>query len=466
MAATRSRRRAPRSWSTLAALIILAAVALMIWSWTADRRTSTPPPGAEQHFALAQTLIEDAAGEVLPGLAQPAREVDASEWPLPGAGPGAMIRCRVAAYGGPLSWWQVQRRMAEAVLPAGGRVLWAERLPSSRRARDLQEPDEQRDLLRLDLGLPGRPTHTLVLYRQATPPPEILWGQDPGAGAWKQLHSRAAGPVVALVIDDWGNRQDATTGGLLGLEVPLTLAVLPGLPYSRRFALEGSDLVLPSTAEGADASRLEAAAAGRFAAGCPVHLAVGPDPGRLPPRRREIILHLPMQPQGYPDVDPGPRALLIGMSAEQIGLMLDECLLSMPGVRGVSNHMGSAATADEPTMRALMTELAARDLLFLDSLTTAHSVAYRTARSLGLPAARNRIFLDHDHQDRGNIRERLQTLVRSARATGFAIGIGHLHPATLQVLSEEVPRLKADGVLFVTLSELLALQAWRDEAGG
>jgi uncharacterized protein len=147
------------------------------------------------------------------------------------------------------------------------------------------------------------------------------------------------------------------------------------------------------------------------------------------------------------------------MSRERIGAVLDEALQALPAVRGVNNHMGSAATADEPTMQALMAELKARDLIFLDSLTTSDSIAYQTARAAGLPAARNRIFLDHDHQSPASIRRSLQRLVQSAGASGFAVGIGHPHPATLQVLQEELPRLQAEGVRFVTLSELLALQA-------
>ena len=173
-----------------------------------------------------------------------------------------------------------------------------------------------------------------------------------------------------------------------------------------------------------------------------------------------------MQPQGYPDVDPGPRALLIDMPRRQIGALLDEALQALPNVRGVSNHMGSAATADAATMRDLMAELKARDLLFLDSLTTARSVAGDIARAAGLPTATNRIFLDHDHRNPASIRRRLHTLFESARASGFAVGIGHPHPATLDVLRAELPRLKANGVVFVTFSELLALQSERIAAGG
>ncbi len=165
-----------------------------------------------------------------------------------------------------------------------------------------------------------------------------------------------------------------------------------------------------------------------------------------------------MESVRYPEVDPGPDAVLVGMDRDEIAAVVDKSLAALPNVRGVNNHQGSRATADQATMDDLMAVLAERDLFFFDSLTTSSSVAYQTAVAAGVPAVRNRIFLDDDHENPEAIRQRLRTLVRSARATGAAIAIGHPHPATLAVLQQELPRLAADGVRFVTLSELLALR--------
>jgi uncharacterized protein len=458
-------RRSAGAWPWLLGLALLAALAgigALVWSRSGSGQAALLSLGAEKLHGEVQARLELALAQVLPQLTVAAADDDAHDWPLPPGGvaadPGAVIRCRVVGVGDEPSWWQLQLALGAALQPAGGKILWSERLPRSNHLRDTRQPHEARDVLRVDIGAAGRPTHTLLLYRERSARPEVRWGADPAAGAWRQLLTEAAGGVIALVIDDWGYRQDATTSGLLALDAPLTLSVLPGLPYSRRFALEATPLALPTAGIGAERGGLAEAAALRLTAGCPVTVGLGADPARLVARRREVILHLPMQPQGYPQVDPGPRTLLVGMPRDRIGALLDEALQALPNVRGVNNHMGSAATADLPTMQALMSELKARDLIFLDSLTSANSVAYQTARDAGLPAARNRIFLDHDHQDRDAVRQRLRRLVQSARSTGFAVGIGHPHPATLQVLREELPRLEAEGVRFVTLSELLALQ--------
>lgn len=229
----------------------------------------------------------------------------------------------------------------------------------------------------------------------------------------------AAGPRVALVIDDLGQRLTGPAAELLALPVPLTLAVLPGLPHSREVAAQAARGIDEPTAA-----------------------------------RRELLLHLPMQPLDYPATDPGPGALLVGMDPVEAVARLDRALAAVPGATGVNNHMGSAATADSLLMSVLMEALAARGLRFLDSLTTPHSVAAQAARRAGVPCARNRLFLDADPADEATISARLAELVAVARHAGSAIGIGHPHAATAAVLAREVPRLEAEGVRFVTVSEL------------
>jgi uncharacterized protein len=224
------------------------------------------------------------------------------------------------------------------------------------------------------------------------------------------------GPVVAIIIDDWGYNQAEEARPLLDLPASFTLAVLPGLPRTARFAREAS-------------------------------------------RRREVILHLPMEPVGYPDTDPGQPAVMRGMGEGEIAKILETALASLPDVRGLNNHMGSAATADPATMRALMRVLHARGLFFVDSVTTDRSAAAATAAAEGVPCLRNRIFLDHDEPQPEVIRRRLAALISLARAGGTAVGIGHPRAATAEVLAQEIPRYQAAGVRFLTVSELLALQS-------
>jgi uncharacterized protein len=169
---------------------------------------------------------------------------------------------------------------------------------------------------------------------------------------------------------------------------------------------------------------------------------------------KEVLLHLPMEPAGYPKVRPGPGVILRSQSEDDIARTLEADLATVPGAVGVNNHMGSVATADTRVMRAVARVLAQRGLYFLDSRTTDATVAEATAEESSVPAAHRRVFLD-DVVSEPAIRVQLAELVRRARTEGGAIAIGHPYPATLAVLEAELPGLKEKGVRLVRVGELV-----------
>jgi polysaccharide deacetylase 2 family uncharacterized protein YibQ len=427
------RRRRPRWFLVLATvcLLILGAVGvtLLVLSRHDQGRVALLNLGAQRVYGEVQADAERALSTVLPGLS-----VD-----------GEGVRCGMVPVPDEPTWWELQEQLGQALTAAGVSILRGERMV--RPAGDATPGTGDTDLLRLDIGLPGAPTHALLLYRASRGRPAARWDDDASAGAWANLAAARGQPTIALIIDDWGNSREDDAQGLLDLDAALTLSVLPGLPYTARFAGEATPLVLPESSRTAASARRHIPA-----------LRFSDAPAALPARRREVILHLPMEPLGYPDPDPGPLALMTGMDAATVSGLLDRTLAAVPGARGLNNHMGSAATADEPTMALLMGELRRRGLFFVDSQTTEKSVAHVEAARDGVPVLRNRIFLDHDEPSATVVRQRLATLVEAARARGFAVGIGHPHAVTAQVLGAEIPRLQAEGVRFVTVSELLALQ--------
>lgn len=174
----------------------------------------------------------------------------------------------------------------------------------------------------------------------------------------------------------------------------------------------------------------------------------------------EVILHQPMEPLSYPSTDPGQGAILTGMGRPEAIRVVTENLRSIPHVAGLNNHMGSRATADPVLMGHVLAGVgqlragAMPDLYFLDSKTTAATVAYDTARRFGLPAAIRTTFLDNDDEDVERIRAQLDELLATARRDGEAIGIGHLKPTTLSVLEAVLPSLPRTEVQVVFASQL------------
>ena len=219
----------------------------------------------------------------------------------------------------------------------------------------------------------------------------------------------AGGAKLAIIVDDMGSNRDEADA-LLGLPVPLTLSVLPDLPYSRQVADETAS------------------------------------------RGDQVMLHLPMEPESV-SAPSQPLELRSGMNDQQVRTTLAHMLESVPHVSGVNNHEGSKATSDPQLMEDLMPALRQRGLFFIDSRTSASTVAFRTAQRFGVRSASRQVFLD-DTETHEAISRQLELAVADAKRDGFAIAIGHPHAETISVLRQELPRLQERGVQLVFASQL------------
>lgn len=221
---------------------------------------------------------------------------------------------------------------------------------------------------------------------------------------------------LALIIDDLGDRWDY---GQRALALPgaVTYAILPGTPYGKRLARLASQ-------EG-----------------------------------REVMLHQPMEALEATSL--GAGGLDTHMNREQFLQVLRANLDALPEVRGLNNHMGSRLTVNSEAMVWLMGELRRRGgLYFVDSRTTAESVARRVARREGVAALSRDIFLDHTRTNDA-IEKQLIAAVKLARKRGRAVAIGHPYPETLTVLEEALPRLEQFGVRLVSVSQLIEAKKQR-----
>lgn len=213
---------------------------------------------------------------------------------------------------------------------------------------------------------------------------------------------------IAIVIDDWGYNLN-NLHYLENIHSPLTASVLPNLAYSRSAA------------------------------------------SALHNKGFEVILHLPMEPREKMRLE--RNTILTSMSAQEIKSILSRGLGDIYYARGVSNHMGSRATEDKRVMQAVMEELKARNLFFLDSVVSPKTVCESTARAMQVKFARRDIFLDN-LEDRDYIRKQIEKLKARASAQGKAVGIGHDRPLTLEALAKAIPEMKKQGYRLVFVSQL------------
>jgi polysaccharide deacetylase 2 family uncharacterized protein YibQ len=166
----------------------------------------------------------------------------------------------------------------------------------------------------------------------------------------------------------------------------------------------------------------------------------------------EVWLHLPMEATG--GENPGPGAVMVDMTPDEVRRTVHSALNSVPHVVGVNNHMGSRATADLRTMTWVMQELSSRNVAFLDSRTTVQTVAESAARAQGVPTGRRHVFLDNE-RSRPAIEAQLAEAEYRARADGEAVAIGHLNAAMVEVLEAGLPGIGRRGIDLVRPSELM-----------
>ena len=218
-------------------------------------------------------------------------------------------------------------------------------------------------------------------------------------------------PKIAIVIDDLGG-ENHISQELLLWNLPLTFSILPFTRYSKTLASEAHQ------------------------------------------KGREVILHLPMEPHGYPGIKPGEGVLLEEMDEEKLLRQLSKDIEVVPYIKGVSNHMGSRLMEDPEKVKIILSELKRRGLFFLDSRTTSQTVGLQTAESIGLKAMERTLFLDHSSNE-SDIKQKLERLIEISLSTGKAIGIGHPHPSTIKALKEMIPKMKEKGIDIVPLSSVM-----------
>jgi len=219
-------------------------------------------------------------------------------------------------------------------------------------------------------------------------------------------------PRIAIIIDDLGYELLAGER-TIALPGPVACAILPGAPRARYLANVAN-------AQG-----------------------------------KEVLLHLPMQAVG-PETSVEATRMTLDMSRSSFAATFDAAFDSVPHAIGINNHRGSLLTRHPGHMQWLMEELLQHEgLFFVDSFTTAESVALQIASELGVHATRRDVFLDPDKTSLTLQRE-FERLKSVARKRGSAIAIGHPYELTLALLERELPRLAEQGFDLVPVSELVA----------
>ena len=196
---------------------------------------------------------------------------------------------------------------------------------------------------------------------------------------------------IAIIIDDFGYRNDTVSDGFLNMGADLTYAVIPGHEYSQTMSKKAFQLGY------------------------------------------EVIVHIPM---GTTALNYGEEEYIIkaSMTSAEIESRIDKVLQHLPEAVGMNNHQGSKASASKRVMNVMGTVLKENGKYFL---------------------APGEFLVLGNNADENSISQQLYILAEKAKTSGFAVGIGHVKENTLNVLQREIPKLKADNFEFVFVSEVV-----------
>ncbi|CAG7647974.1 divergent polysaccharide deacetylase family protein [Paenibacillus allorhizosphaerae] len=219
---------------------------------------------------------------------------------------------------------------------------------------------------------------------------------------------------IAIVIDDFGNGMSGTEQ-MMQLPIPFAAAVMPFLPTTKKDAEEAHRL------------------------------------------GKEVLVHMPMEPQvGKPEWL-GPGAITTRLTDEEVRQRVEAAIADVPHAIGINNHMGSRVTADERVMRIVLTVCKEKKLFFLDSRTTNKSVIKKLASELGVPTTENDVFMD-DVYTRSHILKQALVVQKHVKSNADTVVIGHVGPPgkhTADVLKQSIPTLQGLGGEFVPLSQMI-----------
>lgn len=224
-------------------------------------------------------------------------------------------------------------------------------------------------------------------------------------------------PKLAIVIDDFGEDRVGVEE-MLSLPCKLTIAVMPGLEYSKEDSEHAHEL------------------------------------------GHEVILHMPMENQSYtPASFYGPVMIKNSFSQQEATETLNEALSGIEHAKGINIHMGTGVSKNRELISAIMKEAKKKDLYFLDSKTVEGSVCDEVSKDVGVNYYSRDVFLEPP--GRPSYETAVKELFRAvelAKEKGKAIAIGHIGPVggtqTAEAIRDNLAKIKDLGVDIVPLSQL------------
>lgn len=250
----------------------------------------------------------------------------------------------------------------------------------SLRLKKERDPDSS---IRLELSVRGFPTHKIMFFKK-----DII-DADTFVSSLPQKNQ----PKIAILIDDLGEFDDPIAS-LWNTSIPFSVSIVPYKTYSLKIAEQASI------------------------------------------SKKEVLAHIPMDSiSDSTKNEPILGNISYNMTKDKIKQEIIKNINAIPFAVGINNHRGSAITRSIFHIEGIMEVLQKQKMYFVDSYTITDTIACKSAKNFGVPCIERNIVLDQD-LDKTSIENNIIRLKNIALSQGFALGIAHANPETIEILSK------------------------------
>lgn len=165
----------------------------------------------------------------------------------------------------------------------------------------------------------------------------------------------------------------------------------------------------------------------------------------------EVMLQLPMEPFGYPAIDPGPKTLLVSDATDKMLNNLKWHMSRFSGFIGITNYMGAKFTSQGDGIGHVLADIKKRGLVYLDDGTSQRSIVPSLGQVVNAPVRTGDMIID-GQPTYNAISAALARLEQRAASEGFAIGIGSGLAPTIDALTSWARDLESRNIILLPVS--------------
>ncbi len=151
----------------------------------------------------------------------------------------------------------------------------------------------------------------------------------------------------------------------------------------------------------------------------------------------EVVLETPMEPNDFPNNDPGPYTLMASSAPAETARRLSWVMSRATGYFALTNYLGGRFLASGAAVDGFMAQVKAHGLGFLDDGSA-------KGRGAGAPRASADSVIDQD-LSADAIDRQLTALEAQATTRGQAFGAGFAYPVTVETVARWADRVEARG---------------------